>query len=83
MFGHLTLSLDKKYASKQEIHGEQKFREISIVLLPYGTGAQFQQHENPASRVISCDRGGLGGKFTLSGVNLACAQKKKRPTLYH
>ena len=58
-----------------------KFREVSIVLLSYGIGAQFQQHENPASRVISCDRSGLG-RFTLSGVNLACAQDGG-PALYH
>ena len=50
MFGRLTLFLDK-----QQIHGEQKFREVSIVQLSYAIRVQFQ-HEPPwAIRVISHD----------------------------
>ena len=34
------------HLNKQEIHGEQKFPEVSIVLLSHGIGAQLQQlHE--------------------------------------
>ena len=49
MFERLALSLDKKKnASKQQIHGEKKFREV--ILLSYGIGAQFQQ--SPPSPVV-------------------------------
>ena len=46
MFGRLALSLDKKNAkntSKQQIHVEKKFCEVSIILHSHGIGAQFQQ----------------------------------------
>ena len=56
MFGRLALSLDKKKnASKQQIHGEKKFREVSIVLLSHGIGAQFQHLDGAGMRVILGD----------------------------
>ena len=42
MFGRLALSLDKKNACKQEIHRDLVKPLLSIVLLLYGIGAQFQ-----------------------------------------
>ena len=56
MFGRLTLSLDKKkYTSKQEIHGQQKFRQVSTVLLSHAIRAQFQHWNTELRRVTICD----------------------------
>ena len=44
---------EQKYASKREIHGEQKSREVFTVPLSHSIGAQFQHRSEYPSQVIS------------------------------